>query len=59
MVKGLLYLAEHAESEAVRVQAIRELLDRAYGRSVQPVSDPDGAPLAMPSHVQFILQVQE
>jgi len=37
-----------AEAEAVRVAAIKELLDRAYGRPTQPLSgDPDGPPVAI------------
>jgi hypothetical protein len=36
-----------AESQAVQVQAMRELLDRGFGRSTQPLSgDADGAPIA-------------
>lgn len=31
-----------AESEAARVAAIKELLDRAYGKSAQPVGGGDG-----------------
>lgn len=31
-----------AESEAVQVAAAKELLDRGYGKSVQPQSGPDG-----------------
>jgi D-serine deaminase-like pyridoxal phosphate-dependent protein len=35
-------LAKKAESEQARVGAIKEILDRAYGKSTQPVSgDPD------------------
>ena len=35
-------LAREAESEQARVGAIKEILDRAYGKSTQPVSgDPD------------------
>lgn len=43
-IKELSRLATHAESEAARVSAIKELLDRAYGKSVQAVehSGPDG-----------------
>ena len=33
MIEGLARLALEAESEAVRVSASRELLDRAYGRA--------------------------
>jgi hypothetical protein len=37
-----------AEAEAVRVAAIKELLDRGYGKSTQPLSgDPDAPPLAI------------
>lgn len=40
-------LAASAESEAARVAAIKELLDRGYGRSMQPteLSGPDGGPI--------------
>src|SRR5262245_66519957 len=37
LVKELIRLATNAESEAVRVAAIKELFDRGYGRSVQPI----------------------
>jgi len=30
-------LAKHAESEQARVAACKEILDRAYGKSVQPI----------------------
>lgn len=41
-VKELARLAKEAESEQARVGAIKEILDRAYGKSTQPVSgDPD------------------
>jgi len=33
----LVRLATKAESEAARVAAIKELLDRGYGRAVQPI----------------------
>ncbi len=35
-------LSKHAESEAARVSAIKEILDRAYGRSPQPLSGEGG-----------------
>jgi hypothetical protein len=46
-IKELARLAVEAESEAARVSAIKELLDRAYGKSVQAVehSGPDGGPV--------------
>jgi hypothetical protein len=42
---GLVPRVAPAENEGVRVMAIRELLDRAYGRSVQPVAGDRNAPL--------------
>lgn len=36
-IKRLAYLAENAESEGAQVAAIKELLDRAYGKSKQPL----------------------
>src|SRR3990167_3613771 len=36
-IKELARLATQAESEAARVAAIKELLDRGYGKSKQPV----------------------
>lgn len=40
-LEELARLAKEAESEAARVAAIKEILDRAYGKSRQPV-DGDG-----------------
>lgn len=43
-------LARKAESEGARVAAIKEILDRAYGRSPQPLTgdtDPDAQPIRM------------
>ena len=37
-----------AESETARIAALKELLDRAYGKATQPLSgDADAAPLAI------------
>jgi hypothetical protein len=37
-----------AEAEATRVAAIKELLDRGYGKAAQPLSGEDGnSPIAM------------
>ena len=37
-----------AESETAQIAAIKELLDRGYGKATQPLSgDPDGPPLAI------------
>jgi hypothetical protein len=38
-------LSKHAKSEQVRIAAIKEILDRAYGKSRQPVDgDGEGGP---------------
>ena len=40
-----------AESQAVQVQAMRELLDRGFGRSTQPLSgDTEATPLKITFH---------
>ena len=45
-LKELARLAEHAESESARVQAIGMLLDRGYGKPAQPVDgDGEGGPI--------------
>jgi hypothetical protein len=37
-----------AESESAQIAAIKELLDRGFGKATQPLSgDPDGSPLAI------------
>lgn len=36
-IKRLAHLAENAESESAQVAAIKEILDRGYGKSKQPV----------------------
>lgn len=41
-IKELARLALHAEAEPARVAAIKEILDRAYGKSAQPVGGGDG-----------------
>lgn len=44
-VKELARLATGAESEAARVSAIKELLDRAFGKSPQAVTGEGGGPI--------------
>jgi hypothetical protein len=47
-LSGLVEGMPGAESDAAQIAAIRELLDRGYGKAAQPISgDPDGAPLAI------------
>ena len=62
-IKVLADLMHNAEYEPTRVQAAKELLDRGYGKSVQPVEGDItqtiryavelvfGGPAAMPEHV--------
>lgn len=56
-MKELARLATEAESETARVAAIKEILDRGYGKSVQGVehSGPDGAPIAIDRIERVIL----
>lgn len=44
-MKELARLAEHAESEQARVSAIKELFDRAYGKSPQAITGDGGGPI--------------
>ncbi len=50
-ISELARLARSAESEAVRVTAIKELLDRAYGKSRQAIVGDEDRPL-----VQLIIE---
>jgi hypothetical protein len=59
MVESLVQLARTAQSEQARVAAIRELLDRGYGRSA-PAVDADEAPQrTVPESVTFVISVQD
>ena len=45
-IARLAHLMINAESEQAQVAAAKELLDRAYGKSTQPISgDEDGDPI--------------
>lgn len=53
-LKELARLANEAESETARVSAIKELFDRAYGKSPQAHTGPDGeGPIAHRHDVEF------
>lgn len=43
-------MKDTAQPAAARVSAVKEILDRAYGKSPQPVSDADGSTLADAVH---------
>jgi len=47
VLQELLRLARHADNEAVRVSAGKEVLDRGYGKARQPmdVAGSDGGPI--------------
>lgn len=55
-IAELARLATKAESEAARVAAIRELLDRAYGKSKQPLvgGDDDDAPIRQVHEIALV-----
>lgn len=44
VIEGFWRLFREADSDAARIAAGRELLDRAYGKATQPVSGDDDAP---------------
>lgn len=41
-IKTLATLAKSADSDAAKIAACKELLDRAYGKAAQPVGGGDG-----------------
>jgi hypothetical protein len=57
-IKGLAKLAVKAESEQARIAAMKELLDRAYGRPAQAITDADGGNLNIPAAIQFVIAQQ-
>jgi len=52
-IKELARLSVEAESEAARVAAIKELLDRGYGKSAQPVTGEGGEGPVQYQKVEF------
>lgn len=57
MIGLLAQLAENAESQPARVAAIKEILDRGYGKAVQPVDgDGEGGPVKIDNTltIQFV-----
>ena len=57
-IKALAVLAKSAESEQARIAAMRELLDRAYGKPAQAITDADGENLSIPAAIQFVIAQQ-
>ena len=57
--KELARLAAKAESEQARIAAIKEILDRAYGKSVQPHDgDGEGGPIYVQDIARSIVRAQ-
>lgn len=44
VIKQLAKLAKDADSDAAKIAACKELLDRAYGKSTQPIAGDDDMP---------------
>ena len=57
LVKELERIALKGEPDTARVAAMKELLDRGYGRPVQAhtLSDPDGDPVQMIHRVENVI----
>lgn len=53
-IAQLLRLAASAKSEAARVMACREILDRALGKATQPIAGEDGGPLNHRFAIEFV-----
>jgi hypothetical protein len=55
MIEALVRLANEADSDAAKIGAIKEILDRGYGKSRQPLDgDGEGGPIKHKVVVQFI-----
>lgn len=56
-ITGLVAIARSAQSEAARVMAWREVLDRAVGKPAQALTDADGDSLAfVPPNVTVVIR---
>lgn len=53
-LKELARLATSAKGEAARVAAIKEILDRAYGKPTQPLSGDDDAPAIRIARIELV-----
>lgn len=54
---ALLDIAMNGKSESARVAALKELFDRGYGKSAQPLVGPDGGALEI-HHVHKLSEAQ-
>lgn len=50
----LIDIARSSDSDAARVSAIKELLDRAHGKATQAISGPDGGAIPVNIKVTFV-----
>lgn len=55
-IATLARLAKSADSDAAKIAAAKELLDRGYGKATQPLAgDPDGAPIAYQEVIRKVI----
>ncbi|MGE0109152.1 MAG: hypothetical protein AB7S81_05225 [Bdellovibrionales bacterium] len=47
-------IMQDSESDAARVSAAKEILDRSYGKACQPLSGPDETPLVPEKEVDIV-----
>ncbi len=57
-LEELVRLATQAENEATRVSAIKEILDRAYGKSPQALTGENGGPIQHHVGVSWMTESQ-
>lgn len=57
-IDTLAKIMKEGESDASKIAAAKELLDRGYGKSTQAITGADGAPF-MPPVVQFVLDADK
>lgn len=54
-IAELARLATGSESDAARVAAIKELLDRGYGKASQPLSGDEDNPVQVRTRIEFVV----
>ncbi len=57
MLAGLVRIAKTSESDAGRVSAIKEILDRAYGKPAQAITGDGEGPIQHSLTVQFVKRI--
>lgn len=54
-IAQLVRLMTKSKSEMARIAAAKELLDRGYGKSTQPLSGDPDKPSAFPDRIEFVV----